>query len=105
MSPALTPPSYQFVDYRQVQEMILAAVEPLQKELNLVKSLQSEWVDTKEALKMTGLRSAETLKAERERHNTKLIVKFEGKFPKYLRISLLAYNEAKTAKRYVGRSL
>ena len=105
MSPAFTPPSYQFVDFAQVQQMINAAMEPLQKELELIKSLQSEWVDTKVALKMTGLKSAETLKAERERLNTKLIFKLEGKFPKYLRASILAYNEAKTVRRYVGRSL
>jgi hypothetical protein len=39
----------QLVDMR-VEEI----TKPLKAELQLVKSLQSEWVDTKEALKITG---------------------------------------------------
>lgn len=88
----------------QVNELL----QPLQKELQLVKSLQDEWVDTQEAMKITGIKQAQTLKAERERPGTALIVKFEGKThksPRYLRTSLLEYNQRRTLRREAGRLL
>ncbi len=87
----------QLVDMR-VEEML----KPLKAELQLVKSLQSEWVDTKEALKITGIKTAQTLKRERERPGTVVVFKMEGKMcstPRYLRASLIAYNEKKTQHR------
>jgi hypothetical protein len=92
-----------FIDYR-----IAEALKPLQNELALIKSLQDEWVNTTEAMRITGIRQAQTLKIERERPGTKLVVKFEGKtgrLPRYLRTSLLAHNENKTQSRREGRAL
>jgi hypothetical protein len=104
-----TPPTYQFVQYIEVQQMITAAVEPLKnKILQLDSARLAEWVDTKEAMRLTGIKQAETLKAERERPHTKLVVKFEGKkrkMPRYLVSSLLAYNEARMERRHLGRNL
>ena len=105
MSAAVQPHLLQLVDFDQVQQMIRAAIEPLERKLKLVEASQSEWVDTKEAMRLTGIRCADTLKAEREREHTALIVKFEGrtgKIPKYLRSSLLAHSETKTY-RHRGR--
>jgi hypothetical protein len=93
----------QLVDMR-VEEI----TKPLKAELQLVKSLQSEWVDTKEALKITGIKKAQTLKAERERPGTVIIFKFEGSMcntPRYLRASLIAYNDKKTKRRITGYPL
>jgi predicted mannosyl-3-phosphoglycerate phosphatase (HAD superfamily) len=91
-----------------LRELVEEQIQPLKAELHFIKSLQSEWVDTKEALKITGLKKAQTLKAERERLGTVVVVKFEGKMcstPRYLRTSLLAYNDKKTKHRITGRPL
>jgi hypothetical protein len=104
-----TPPTYQFVQHIEVQQMIAAAVEPLKnKILQLESARLDKWMDTKEAMRLTGIKQAETLKAERERPHTKLVVKFEGKkrkMPRYLVSSLLAYNEARMERRHLGRNL
>jgi hypothetical protein len=87
------------IDYR-----VTELVKPLEGELKLIKSLQDEWVTTKEAMRITGV-SARTLKAERERSKTLLVVIFVGESqttPRYLRTSLLAYSESKIKKRIVG---
>jgi hypothetical protein len=89
-----------------IQQLIAEAVRPLQEELALVKSLIPEWVNTKEAMRLTGIKQAETLKAIRERPKTLLIVKFEGKTPLYLRSALIAYNDSKQQKPpQAGRDL
>lgn len=93
-------PTYQFVDAVHFNA-VLIRLEHIEQELEKVQAGQSEWVDTKTALHLTGLKSGETLKAERERKNTKVVVKFEGitnKQPRYLRSSLIAYNEARTKR-------
>lgn len=87
---------------------LITRLETLEKELTELKQGQSEWVDTKEALRMTGLKCGDTLKAERERPNTRVRVKFEGstnKQPRYLRSSLIAYNEARTLRHHVAPPL
>lgn len=88
-----------------IQHLITEAVRPLQEELALIKSLIPDWVNTKEAMRLTGIKQAETLKAERERPKTLIVVKFEGKKPLYLRSSLITYNESRTLRRIVGRNL
>lgn len=93
-------PSYQFIDAAHFAAL-LGRIEVLEQALGRVQAGQSEWVDTKEALRLTGLKCGETLKAERERPRTRILVKFEGrtnKQPRYLRASLLAYNEARTVR-------
>ena len=100
-------PTYQFVDAQHFTA-VLGRLESIEKELHEIKLGQSEWVDTKEALRLTGLKSGETLKAERERKNTRVVVKFEGstnKQPRYLRASLIAYNEARTKRHHPAPSI
>lgn len=95
-----TFPSYQFVD-RGHFDALVDRIAVLEKSLGALQAGQSEWVDTKEALRLTGLKCGETLKAERERPGTRVRVKFEGstnKQPRYLRSSLVAYNEARTLR-------
>jgi hypothetical protein len=92
---------------RFIDAQVAERLKPIEAELRLVKSLLSEWVDTKEAMKITGVKS-QTLKRERERPGTVVKVKFEGKTstsPRYLRTSLLEYNDRKTCHRVVGRQL
>jgi predicted mannosyl-3-phosphoglycerate phosphatase (HAD superfamily) len=91
-----------------VREMVDEHTKPLKAELQLIKLLQSEWVDTKEALKITGLKKAQTLKAERERPGTVVVFKMEGRMcstPRYLRASLIAYNDRKTKHEITGYPL
>jgi hypothetical protein len=115
-----TPPACQFPRYAEVQELLLntittlirqivsEAMIPLEQELQLIKSLQNDWVNTKEAMRITGIKQAETLKAERERPSTLIVVKFEGttgKMPLYLLTSLLAYNDSRIYRHHTGRNL
>jgi hypothetical protein len=91
--------------YRLINARVAELLKPLEAELQLVKSLQDEWVDTKTALRITGLKKAQTLKAERERPGTLVAVKFEGEMsntPRYSRASLLAYNDKKSKSRVTG---
>jgi hypothetical protein len=93
---------------RLIDSRVEERVKPIEAELLLVKSLLSEWVDTREAMKITGIKQAQTLKKERERPGTVLVVKFEGethKSPRYLRTSLLEYNRLRTLRREAGRLL
>jgi hypothetical protein len=79
---------------RLVDLIIEEKIKPLQDELKLVKSRVSEWVDTKEAARISGI-TDDTLRAERKRPGTLIRVKFEGSKPYYLRDSLVAYSEAR----------
>jgi len=93
---------------RLIDARVAELVRPLEAELQLVKSLQDEWVDTKTALKIIGRKKPQTLKAERERPGTLIVVKFEGKMsstPRYLRASLLAYNDRKTKRRVTAKPI
>jgi hypothetical protein len=93
---------------RLIDARVAERLKPIGADIQLIKSLQSEWVDTKEAMRITGIKQAQTLKKERERLGTALVVKFEGrtgKSPRYLRASLLEYNERKTQHRRPGRVL
>jgi hypothetical protein len=91
-----------------MREVAEEQIQPLKVELQLIKSLQDEWVDTKTALKITGLKKGQTLKIERERPGTLLVVKFIGSMsntPRYLRTSLLAYSDKKTKRRVTARPI
>lgn len=93
---------------RLIDARVAELVKPLEAELRLVKSLLSEWVDTKEAMRITGIKQAQTLKRERERPGTVVKVKFEGRTsstPRYLRSSLLEYNEKKTRHHIRARPI
>lgn len=57
----------------------------------------SEYVRTREALKITGL-SKTTLEVERNRSGTLIQYKKEGRTPLYLRSSLEAYNDRKAGR-------
>jgi uncharacterized protein (UPF0335 family) len=96
-APSPIPPSLQLVQWEQFKPFI-DRMERLERELAAVKALQSEWVDTKEALRITGIKSGDTLKRLRERPDAVIVVKLEGKTskqPRYLRSSLIAYNETR----------
>jgi hypothetical protein len=89
---------------RMVDSRFKEIASPLEAEVKLVKSLISEWVDTKEAMRLTGVKQAETLKAERERRGTLIEYKLEGISPRYLRSSLVAYSERKVRRRVSAQS-
>ncbi|MBH8567309.1 hypothetical protein KB206_00320 [Microvirga sp. STS02] len=109
MSPA-TPQSYAL--QQALNEFILALVKPLtdkveqlEKKLNLIESLQDEWVDTKTALKMIGRKRPETMKSLRERDGTLIKYKQEGSRFFYCRRSIIAHSESKTVGRTTARDL
>jgi hypothetical protein len=57
-------------------------------------------------MRIMGIKQAQTLKKERERPGTALVVKFEGKTnksPRYLLTSLLEYSERKAVRLRAGR--
>ena len=87
-----------------VDNLVAEKIKPLQEELALIKSLQDSWVNTKEAEKITGIKS-QALKKERERPGTVIEFKLEGTRPFYLRTSLLEYSAKKTVRRHAGRIL
>lgn len=103
-----TPTFPQVVLWEHVAPLF-AEVDNLKRELAIMKRLQSEWVDTKEALQITGIKSGDTLKRLRELCDSPIIVRFEGKTakqPKYSRASLVAYCESKILKPTLpGRNL
>ncbi|GAB3877168.1 hypothetical protein GCM10028824_36610 [Hymenobacter segetis] len=84
-------------------------IQALEKRVNQIERGQSEWVSTKQALQITGIKSGDTLKRLRELPNAIIIVRFEGKTskqPKYLRASLIAYCESRIRKpTQPGRNL
>lgn len=85
---------------------LLSRVEQLEKELSVIKALQSEWVTTSEAKIITGIKSCAALKRKRELPDAIIIVRFEGKKPLYLRSSLVAYCDSKIRKPVLpGRNL
>ena len=103
-----TPTFPQVVLWEHVAPLF-ATVDRLEKELAQIKRLQSEWVDTKEAKAITGIKSCAALKRQRERANSPIIVRLEGtgnKTPMYLRASLHAYCESKVLQpAQPGRNL
>lgn len=93
-------PSFDFVVYDDFAPL-MQRLEALERQIVDLKNNQTEYVDTKEALRITGLKHGQSLKAARERPGSLVIVKFEGinnQIPRYLRSSLLAYNEANVRK-------
>ena len=92
-----TPTFPQVVLWEHVAPLF-AEVAQLKSELAQLKRLSAEWVDTKEALRITGIKSGDTLKRLRELCDSPIIVRVEGKTakqPKYSRTSLVAYCESK----------
>jgi hypothetical protein len=108
-APPKDRPFYQFVEVGEVSEMIAEAIRPLQAKIIELEQGQSEYVDTKEAMRITGIKTAGSLKRERERAGTLIITKKEGetsKHPRYLRASLHAYNESRRVRPYeIARNL
>lgn len=88
----MTPEAYFLVNGDELRRLIDEATEPLKRKLAFIESCQTEWVDTREAMRITGIKSPDTLKSERERANTQIKAKLEGRKPLYSRASLLAYN-------------
>ena len=91
------PPGLQVVLWEHVAP-VFAKLAALEQKVEQLEAGQSEWVDTKEAQRITGIKSADTLKRLREQPGSLLVVKKEGKtgrMPMYLRKSLLLYNASK----------
>lgn len=90
-----------------IDQKVEEKIKPLMDKVQKLEAQQDEWVNTKEATRITGV-TDDTLKAERDRPRTLIEVKFEGKTgkkPLYSRASLLAYNESRTQRRTAGRNL
>lgn len=103
------PPSarsgYFFMERAEVEQLLNDRLGPLLQEIAQLKEGLSEYVDTKEAKRLTGL-TAETLKVHRERPGTLIIVKPEGKtgsHPQYLRSSLIEFNKSRQMRPSLGR--
>lgn len=107
MSPAAAPapPPLLLVPWEYHLDL-LRRFEVLERKLSNIEAQQSEWVDTKTAKVITGIKSCAALKRKRELPNSLIIVRFEGKTPKYLRASLVAYCDSKIRKPVLpGRNL
>ena len=94
------PAPLQFVLWEHIAPLI-DYIQTLESRVIQLEEGLSEYVDTKEALRITGIKTPETLKRERERPGTLIITKSEGetnKHPRYLRASLIAYNESRRAR-------
>ena len=91
--------------YQQFQQMIQASEAKTDARIKELEEQLSQWVDTKTALQMTGIKSAEWLKELRERPESLIVFKREGKLVKYLRTSLIAYSKANVRRPHVGRAL
>jgi hypothetical protein len=92
-----------------VDQRVQVMIQPMQDELELakklVKSMMSEWVDTKETKRLTNIKRSDTLKALRDKPNPILKGKQIGTQWYYLRESIAALNDSMTYKRVVGRNL
>lgn len=80
---------------------LMAKYEALAKRLEELERLQDEWVDTKTAMRLTGV-SRTTLTEERERPGTKLEYKYEGSKPLYSRASIFSYNESRKIPKAIS---
>lgn len=87
---------YQVVPYEEFAAL-REAFTSLQSEVATLKAAQPKWVREEEAQALTGLSQA-TLARERKKENTTLVFKTEGGL-RYLRSSLLAFNEARSIRR------
>lgn len=96
---------YDFVQRDEVQRMIEAATQPLLQKIELLESLTDEWVETKVALKLTGIKSRTTLALERERPSSLLQYEGIGKAIRYSRASCIAFTESKRLGKTVRRPL
>jgi hypothetical protein len=99
------PKPYFFMERAEVEALLAAKLAPLLERIVQLEEGLTEYVDTKEAMRLTGL-TAETLKTHRERPGTLIVVKLEGKtgaHPQYLRSSLIAFNKSRQRRPVVGR--
>jgi predicted mannosyl-3-phosphoglycerate phosphatase (HAD superfamily) len=78
-------------------EQLRKKVQELRAELAQYRATLPEWVREAEAQQLTGLSQA-TLARERKKPDTLLVWKSTGGL-RYLRSSLLAFNEARTIRR------
>ena len=101
------PEPLQFVLWEHIAPLV-EYIQTIEKRVSQLERGLSEWVNQQEAMRITGI-TADTLKRERERLNTLIVVRFEGetdKKPMYLRSSLHAYCESKIRKpKQPGRDL
>ena len=84
--------------------MIDAASRPMRERIARLEAMQSEFVSTTEAVRITG-KSDDTLRIERDRPGTLIVYKMEGrtgKQPRYCRASLVRYNESRPQRRGAG---
>ncbi|WP_045687734.1 hypothetical protein [Hymenobacter sp. AT01-02] len=82
-----------------IQQAVQAAIEPLKREVVYLRAQTNEWVDTPTALKLTGIKSNTTLRAERDRPNTVLKFSGIGRAIRYSRDSCVQYAESKRLGR------
>ena len=95
--PSTPRTGFDFIQYADFVPF-MQRMEAMEQELSDLKKNQTEYVSQQEALKITGLKHGQSLKAVRERPGSLIVVKFEGKnnqTPRYLRQSLLDYNQSK----------
>jgi hypothetical protein len=85
--------TYSFVTPEDMQPFI-QEVSALRKQVSLLLMLVDEWVSTDKAMQITGM-ARRTIENERERPNTLIKYKKEGRKVAYNLQSLIAYNERK----------
>jgi predicted mannosyl-3-phosphoglycerate phosphatase (HAD superfamily) len=95
--PSICSMSFYQVPSYQDFEALRKEVQELRAEIAHLKAAQPEWVREQEAQQLTGLSQA-TLARARKRPDTVLVFKTEGGL-RYLRDSLLAYNDACCIRR------
>ena len=87
------PTTIEFITPAEHQRLVEEVAELRTLVLDLLASIDYE-VDTKAALKLTGIKSVTTLMAERGRPNTPLKYSKLGRACAYSRASCLAYKRA-----------
>lgn len=87
---------YQVPSFEEFEEL-RKQVQELQSELAQYRAALPEWVRETEAQQLTGL-SQSTLSRERKKPDTLLVWKSVGGL-RYLRSSILAYNEARSIRK------
>jgi hypothetical protein len=88
---------YQVPSFEEFEEL-RKQVQELRAELAQYRAAVPEWVRGAEAQRLTGL-SQSTLSRERRKPDTLLVWKSVGGL-RYLRSSVLAYNEARSIRRH-----
>ncbi|WP_133272481.1 hypothetical protein [Hymenobacter radiodurans] len=82
-----------------IQEQIDKSTSPLLKRIEQLEACTDEYVPSKTALKLTGIKSLTTLRSERERKDSLLKTTGLGRAIRYSRASCIAFCESKILYR------